>query len=103
MATAPKKSIKKKCPAGHFFFKSSDCPVCPVCEQLRKPGTGFLAALAAPARRALEAKHITTVQQLAKYTAEEILALHGIGPSAIPLLQQALRQAGLHFKTKKRN
>jgi len=42
----------KTCPKGHKFYKSSDCPACPICEEERKPKVGFLALNAAPARRA---------------------------------------------------
>ena len=45
---------QKVCTNGHQFFKSSDCPTCPVCEAERKPKFGLLSLLAAPARRALE-------------------------------------------------
>ena len=88
----------KTCPKGHQFYKTSDCPTCPICEAERKPTTGFLSVLAAPARRALENAGITTIQQLATYTEKEILALHGMGKSSIPRLKEVLQQAGLEFK-----
>lgn len=89
---------KRICPQGHTYYKTSDCPVCPVCEEERKPTTGFLAELSAPARRALENKGITTVQQLATFAKKEMLALHGMGPASIPKLMNALNKAGLNFK-----
>jgi hypothetical protein len=85
------------CPKGHHYFKSSDCPVCPVCEQERKPTTGFLSLLSAPARRALEHANINSLQKLSKQTEKEILALHGIGPSTMPILREALKIVGLSF------
>lgn len=92
------KGTLKICPSGHEFYKSSDCPVCPRCEQERKPVAGFLSTLGAPARRALEHAGITTLEQLAAYSEKEILALHGMGPSSIPKLRAALSKENLHFR-----
>lgn len=91
-------SVLRTCPQGHQYYKSSDCPTCPVCENERKPKNGFLTLLAAPARRALENKGICTLEQLATYSKKEILALHGMGPSTIPKLQKALQEEGLALK-----
>jgi DNA-directed RNA polymerase alpha subunit len=88
------------CNKGHKYFKSSDCPTCPVCEKERKSATTFLSYLPAPARRALEREGITTVLKLSKYTEKEILKLHGIGPSSIPLLNDALKVKRLSFRKK---
>jgi len=63
----------KTCSKGHQFYKSSDCPTCPICEQERKPKDGFLALISAPARRTLENKDITTLEQLSKFSESEIL------------------------------
>jgi predicted RecB family nuclease len=92
------KGTLRTCEQGHSYYKSSDCPTCPVCEKERKPKEGFLALLSAPARRALENQGITTLQLLSQYTGKEILKLHGIGPSAMPKLRQALEEEGLSFK-----
>ena len=86
------------CEQGHTFYKSSDCPVCPICESERKPVSGFLAELGAPARRALENADITTIKDLAETSESEILELHGMGPSSLPVLREALRKNGLTFK-----
>ncbi len=88
----------KSCNNGHQFFKSSDCPTCPICEEERKPKYSFLALLAAPARRALEREKIKTLEDLAKWNEKDILNLHGIGPSSIPKLKKALNDNGLSFK-----
>jgi DNA-directed RNA polymerase alpha subunit len=96
--TASNKSVRV-CEKGHQYFKSSDCPTCPVCEQERKPDNGFLSLLAAPARRALENNGITTLQQLANYSEVEILKFHGLGPSSLPKLRTALNTIGLSFKS----
>lgn len=92
------KGTLRTCEQGHSYYKSSDCPTCPVCEKERKPKEGFLSLLSAPARRALENQGITSLQLLSQYSEKEILKLHGIGPSAMPKLRQALEEEGLSFK-----
>jgi hypothetical protein len=87
----------RTCPQGHHYYKSSDCPVCPICEQESKPHNGFLSLLSAPARRALEHADITSLQKLSQKTEREILALHGIGPGSMPTLMKALKAEGLSF------
>jgi hypothetical protein len=93
-----KKGTPRICKAGHKYYKSTDCPTCPVCEQERKPATGFLSMLAAPARRALEGAGIKTMKQLASRSEKEILSLHGMGPGSIPTLRKALSLNGLSFR-----
>lgn len=92
------KAQLKKCSHGHSFYKSSDCPTCPVCEAERKPLKGFMAGLSAPARRALEQAGIQSVKDLARHSEKEILQLHGMGPSSLPKLKEALKKQGLTFK-----
>lgn len=89
---------KRTCKKGHHYFKTSDCPTCPICEKERKPENGLLAILPAPARRALESKRIETALDLSKYTIEEIKALHGMGPGSIPKLIEELKKNGLDFR-----
>ncbi|MEF2246355.1 RNA polymerase alpha subunit C-terminal domain-containing protein [Paenibacillus sp. IITD108] len=96
MATSQKNV--RTCSKGHEYYKSSDCPTCPVCEQERKPENGFLALLSAPARRALEHNGITTLQQLATYSEKEIMKYHGMGPASLPKLRAALEENGLSFR-----
>lgn len=86
------------CKKGHRYYKSGDCPVCPVCNQDNKPGRGFLRDLASPARNALLEEGIDTVDKLSAYTEQEILALHGIGPASLPVLKRHLGQAGKAFR-----
>ncbi|HEX6847967.1 MAG TPA: hypothetical protein VF144_13370 [Chitinophagaceae bacterium] len=93
-------SRMKICRKGHKFNKSSDCPTCPICEKERKPPSGILSIVPAPARRALEREGINTLLKLSKYTEKEMLALHGIGPSSIPLFKAALKEKGLSFRKK---
>lgn len=91
---------KRICNKGHSYYKSSDCPVCPVCEKEKKPKEGFLSLLSAPARRAMEAEKITTLKKLSKYSKKELLELHGVGPSAIPVLEKALKASNLSLAEK---
>lgn len=86
------------CERGHKYYKSSDCPTCPTCENERKPSGGFLSGLSAPARRALEHEGIRTLEELASFSKKELLELHGFGPSSIPKLEAELARAGLRFK-----
>jgi hypothetical protein len=92
-------STKRTCPNGHEYYKGSNCPTCPICETAKKPANGFLSLLSAPARRALENNSIITLQQLSTYTEKEVLTFHGMGKSSIPILQWALAEKGLSFKT----
>ena len=91
----------RTCSKGHRYFKSSDCPTCPVCEAEKKAGLGFLSLISAPARRALENQGIKNISQLSKYTEKELLQFHGLGPSTLPKLRKALSEEGLSFKSQK--
>jgi hypothetical protein len=86
------------CTQGHRYYKSSDCPTCPVCESEREPAAEFMKMVSAPARRALEREGIKTLKQLSEYSEKELLALHGIGPGAIPKLKIELKKNGLTFR-----
>lgn len=87
----------RTCPKGHRYDKSTDCPTCPVCERAI-PMRGDLPKLTAPARRALQQKGISTLWQLAQHKESEISGLHGIGTTALHLLQDALTKQGLTYK-----
>ena len=89
----------RTCKKGHRYHKTSDCPTCPVCESEKKPTEGFLSRLTAPARRAMENEGIKNIRQLSKYTEKELLQLHGLGPSTIPILRKTLAEHGLSFKS----
>lgn len=92
------KGIKKICKEGHTFYKSSECLSCPICDKNNKPEEGFLALLSAPARRAFEQQKLATLKKVAQLTTQQILALHGVGPSTIPILQKVLKENGMIFK-----
>jgi len=96
MATSEKNV--RVCNKGHKYYKSTDCPTCPTCEQERKPENGFLSLLSAPARRALENNDITSLEKLSTFSEKEILKFHGMGPASLPKLRTALLENGLSFK-----
>jgi hypothetical protein len=51
--------------------------------------------IGAPATRALTAAGYTELRQLADVPLAELKKLHGVGPRALRLLQEALNQQGL--------
>jgi len=91
------KKTLRTCKNGHQYYKSGDCPTCPTCEEAKRPNNGFLSLLYAPARRALENADIKTLIQLSKFSEKDILKLHGIRKTAIPILKRELNNAGLTF------
>ena len=80
--------MQKTCSKGHQFHKTSACPVCPFCEKEKEDF--FIPKLSAPARRALENAGIDSLEKLATYSEKELLKLHGIGKSTIPVLKNIL-------------
>lgn len=60
---------------------------------------GDLPALGRPANRALLSIGVTTLAQASQLTEAELLALHGVGPRAIRLLDEAFAEQGLDFRT----
>jgi|WetSurMetagenome_2_1015567.scaffolds.fasta_scaffold20950_8 hypothetical protein len=68
-------------------------------EESFQPDSGFPIKLAAPAKRALANAGYTQLEQLASVSEDDVKKLHGIGPNAVKLLIQALRDKGLSFKS----
>jgi hypothetical protein len=58
-----------------------------------------LPKLSAPATRALESLKISTLAQLIKYSADELLGLHGFGPSALQIIQRELQLRKLSLRS----
>ncbi len=56
--------------------------------------------ISSPAHRALADAGISSLKKLSKLSEAEVLALHGIGKTAIPVLKSALKLAGLSFAGK---
>lgn len=59
--------------------------------------TGF-PKLSAPARRALAGAGYTRLEQLAQVPESEIAKLHGMGPTGVAALRDALDERGLAFR-----
>jgi uncharacterized protein YdhG (YjbR/CyaY superfamily) len=59
---------------------------------------GLLEKLASPAKRALEALKLKSIEALAKYRKDELAALHGIGPSALRTIEAEMAKSGIKFK-----
>jgi len=64
----------------------------------KKAAYFFVEGLSAPAQRALVSKNISTLAELSNFTLTEILTFHGIGQTAIPILEKALFENNLTFK-----
>ena len=62
-----------------------------------------LPKLAGPAQRALAVAGIQRLEQLTRFSEEQLKQLHGIGPNALKQLHQALRAKGLSFAKGKRS
>ena len=56
-----------------------------------------LPKLAAPAQRALASVGIEKLEDCAKFTEDEIMHLHGMGPNAMRQIRQALSAKQLSF------
>jgi hypothetical protein len=57
-----------------------------------------LPKIGAPATRALTAAGYTELTQLAGASLRELRTLHGVGPRALRILQEALAERGLTFR-----
>jgi hypothetical protein len=53
--------------------------------------------VAKPAQRALANAGIDSLESLAKHSEAKVAALHGMGPKALGILQDAMRAKGLGF------
>ena len=58
------------------------------------PDGGLPRAIGAPATRALTAAGYTRLDQLAGVSERELARLHGVGPTAVRILREALREQG---------
>jgi hypothetical protein len=63
---------------------------------------GDLPKLSAPAHRALAGAGIMRLENLTQFSEAEIKRLHGMGPSGIKELREALAAKGLSFAADKR-
>jgi DNA-directed RNA polymerase alpha subunit len=56
--------------------------------------------LSRPAAGALDHAGIKTLEDLAKLSRKQFLALHGVGPASLPTVEGAMKEAGLDFAQK---
>ncbi|ABZ95359.1 Conserved hypothetical protein [Leptospira biflexa serovar Patoc strain 'Patoc 1 (Ames)'] len=67
---------------------------------MTKVNPDFLGFLGAPAQRALfHELGITKLEDLSRYSKQDLLRLHGFGPSSLPKLESELRKLGIQLKT----
>jgi uncharacterized protein YdhG (YjbR/CyaY superfamily) len=59
--------------------------------------------IGAPATRALEAAGYSRLEQLTKVTEADLGQLHGMGPKALGILRETLKEKGLSFKASSEN
>lgn len=60
----------------------------------RPAGTPLPRTIGAPATRALRALGVTTLEEVAAWSAPDLLAQHGVGPVAVTRLREALAEHG---------
>ena len=58
-------------------------------------GLDELPKIGAPATRALHHAGVTTLRQVADVPRDELAALHGMGPKALRIIDEALAEHGL--------
>ncbi|WP_114558781.1 helix-hairpin-helix domain-containing protein [Desertihabitans aurantiacus] len=56
---------------------------------------GDLPRVGRPATSALLEEGVTSLEQVARWSRRDLLALHGVGPRAVRLLEEALSERGL--------
>lgn len=67
---------------------------------LRQVNKMELPKISKPALRALDSINVKTLEDVAKFTEAELLALHGFGPKGIRILKEVMEEYGLKFKEK---
>ena len=67
-------------------------------ERSDQPASDLPTNLGRPATRALAAAGYTRLAQLTSCSEADLLKLHGVGPTGVARLRQALAEAGLAFK-----
>ncbi len=58
-----------------------------------------LPRIGAPATRALASIGVTRLEQLADRSRDELVALHGFGPRALRILDEALAERGISLRS----
>lgn len=65
---------------------------------LRQVNKMELPKISKPALRALDSINVKTLEDVAKFTEAELLALHGFGPKGIRILKEVMDNHGLKLK-----
>ncbi len=65
---------------------------------MKDKNTSAFPKIGSPATRALEAAGYSRLEQLTKITEAEVGQLHGMGPKALGILRESLKEKGLSFK-----
>lgn len=88
----------KICKNGHRFEKTSDCPTCPTCakNEIRSAYKSGFPKIGSPAYLALKHEGIT-LSDLPKYSEKQLLKIHGVGPKAVGILSEFLKDKGQAF------
>ena len=76
-------------------FRASGRGLVGILRDMTEADPGLPRNIGAPATRALTAAGYTRLGQLAGVPAAELGKLHGVGPRALQLLQEALEQHGM--------
>jgi hypothetical protein len=63
-----------------------------------EPATELTPRIGRAATAALKLAGYTSYERLTRVTAKELLALHGVGPKAIRILEEELAARGLAFR-----
>jgi predicted flap endonuclease-1-like 5' DNA nuclease len=66
--------------------------------RLMPAGLDELPKVGAPAARALQGAGLTTLRQVADVPREELAKLHGVGPKALRIIDEALAEHGLKLR-----
>jgi hypothetical protein len=54
--------------------------------------------LVAPARRALVNAKLLRIKDLQKITEKQLMSLHGMGPSSLPIIKKEMKKLKIKFK-----
>ncbi len=60
---------------------------------MRNPESDLLTSIGKPAINALLSANITTLKLVADLTDKELLVLHGVGPKAVRILREQIRNS----------
>jgi DNA-directed RNA polymerase alpha subunit len=63
-----------------------------------KPVSDFPPTMGKVAPRELVANGIHTLEQTTRYTEQELLSIHGVGPKAVRIIKEELAKKNLHLK-----